>query len=280
LALRTKILGTACAIALTGFVVSPAMADASNFSAVLNADYAHTSVDGAHANTWNFSGTGALDTNILWNMSLQGELGYSSATFGDEGEGFHSSDLYWNLSPFWRTDWGRVGAVFGENAHDYYGDFTPHTMNYGAYAEWYLSPNLTLAIKGGGWTEEYYSGISNNSDGYVGGEAVWYVMPDIALTGTIDYTGYPNDYFFSDGESFSETDYGIKAEWLVSETTPISIYASWVNQHVDHETANTWTIGLKLYLNQGDASTLVDRQRSGSSEWNTSFSPVVDNIAF
>ncbi len=278
MALRTKILGTACALALGSFVASPALADASNFSAVVNADYAHTSGDGIQDNSWNFSGIGAFDTDILWNMSFQGQLGYTSTSFRFDGdEGIHGSDLYYNLSPFWRTDWGRVGAVFGVNAHDYYSEYSPHTMNYGGYAEWYAMPQLTLAIKAGGWTTDYYESF-NSSDAYVGGEAIWYVIPDVALTGTIDYTAYPKDSFESDGRSFSETDYGLKAEWLVSETTPVSVYGSWVNSHLDHESINTWSLGVKLYLNQGDATTLVDRQRSGSSEWNTSFRPVADSV--
>ena len=275
-ALRTTILGTACALALGSLAAGPAMADVSNFSAAAGVGYEHASVSGFHANDWTFMGTAAVDTDWLHNMSVQGDINYQSVADHYDGDGgVHVSDLSLSISPFWRMPWGRIGAVVGLNDYDYYGALNERFVNFGGYAEWYVCPNVTLAVKGGGWTAEYYS--SNQGSGYVGGQATWYAMPDLAITGTVDYTGYPHNY-----GSSNETNYGVMAEWLVSESTPISVYAGWNGTSVSHssDTVSTWMVGLKVYTDQNGASTLVDRQRSGSSTWATRFNPLLPLVDF
>jgi hypothetical protein len=253
------------------------MADVSNFSTVLGAGYSNTHVSDfdVSANDWTFFGAAAIDTDVLHNMSVQGDLGYQSITNRIEHDGgFHVTSVAGEISPFWKMDWGRLGAVAGFNREDYYGAESFNTEHYGVYGEWYVLPELTLSAKGGGYNVDYYG--EHESSGYVGGRATWYAMPDLALNGNIDYTDLTH--------GSSETDYGITAEWLVSETTPISIYGGWegssIHNYIDDvsPTGNTWLVGVKWYTNTNGATTLVDRQRSGSTMWNTSFDPKVLDV--
>jgi hypothetical protein len=263
-----------------GLIASPAFADVSNFTSVWGAGYSNTSGDGlSHANDWSFVGSVAVDTDWLHNMSVQGDASYQSLTLrysgdGDDG-GEHTGDWSLAISPFWRMDWGRFGVNLGAQKYTYNGYYVydngaTSSENAGLFAEWYLGPNLTLAGKGGWWEgdeRDYYGDTYHDNGGYVGGQAIWYAMPDLAVTGTIDYVGYKGGY--------NETNYGATAEWLVSETTPISIYGGWMGTSFSHGggSVNTWLVGVKVYTDQNGSSTLVDRQRSGSSTWDTKFNP-------
>ncbi|MGH7488840.1 MAG: hypothetical protein ACREMY_25045, partial [bacterium] len=71
------------------------------------------------------------------------------------------------------------------------------------------------------------------------------------------------------------TDFGIEAEFLVSETFPVSIYGGYmytdasISENVnnpyltgDDWTTNTFYIGLRLYM--GGAGTLMEHHRNGN----------------
>jgi hypothetical protein len=124
----------------------------------------------------------------------------------------------------------------------------------GGAGQWFANRWLTATLGGGA-----FAGAS--SGGYVNGDLKGYVCPDAALDGFVDYQS------FTGGGHL--TDYGLHAEYLPFEHMPISIGATY--DHIEAGTAkgksggtDTWWIGLKLYLNDNDASTLEDRQRTGT----------------
>jgi len=137
------------------------------------------------------------------------------------------------------------GVLSGAYAHDDSGEDI-----------WGGKAALTIPL-GGDWGIEpdgtyHNTSGSGSSGGYVGGQGSWYVTPDIALSGDVDYIDVA-------GNATSET---IKAEWLFASSLPLSLYGGY--QHVDSVgSANVWFIGLKFYGGDGGA-TLVDHQREGS----------------
>jgi len=122
---------------------------------------------------------------------------------------------------------------------------------------------LTIAAKGGGNTigVSGIGGSGSDTGGYAGGMLQWYVVPNVSLSGAVDYVE------FTGVNSTSET---VKLEWLFSQTMPVSIYGGY--EHADLNASSFgnlgsgdfFFVGIKLYMNGSGAGTLVDRQRSGS----------------
>ena len=204
----------------------------------------------AYASYSNITNSGGGD---IWGVGGALE-GMFSNHWGAQVDGaYHSesgggSDI-WSIggSVFWASMQGRFGATV--DYHDLGGgaNFTA----YGAGAEFYAGPNFTIAAHGGG-----ESG-SGQSGGYVGGQAEWYVIPNLALSGSVDYLDV--------GPGI--TSESIQAEWLFSNSMPLSLYGGY--QHVDLNSgpgsqADIVFVGVKLYFNGNGAATLVDRQRKGS----------------
>jgi hypothetical protein len=159
------------------------------------------------------------------------------------------------LAPVWYTEFWRFGPAVGFQTSDTSG-FTTDTWNYGAFAEAVLSPVFTASARGGWFS------ISHGSDGYyLGGGLRAFVIPDLLLNGAVDYTHY--DAF---GGS-DETDYTLGAEYLISRTTPISIYGGYVRSEFGHGfSSDTWFLGIKLYDNQPTGlgvDSLAYRQHTG-----------------
>jgi hypothetical protein len=255
--LRATILASAGALALAAFTVGAAQAAApADFAGVLSADYGHLDANngGGSGNSWGINGSGEFG---LGGSGFAGEIdgGYRNLS----GGGLHANDWSIDGSVFWHMTHGRLGAVVGYNSVDVSGGGTGHLTNYGGFGEWFAGSNVNLGLKAGGFTG------SNHTDGdYLGAAATFYAMPDLAITGAYDYTHVQH---FG-----NENDWTIKGEWLVSEKTPVSLFAGYTNSHITGgDSANIWFIGVKLYTNGDGSSTLVDRQRNGAATWGTSF---------
>lgn len=254
---RTAILGAASAVAM--IAVSASAALAGNFSGTLTGDYAHIDGSGSDANLWGVSGAGVFNLDGPWNIGLH--VDYSNL----DGSGFNTDTWSFGGNTFYRGDNGRLGVAVGYSSSDT-GFGTFHVTNYGVGGEWWANKMWTFAAKGGG-----FSGSGSLDGYYLGGQVIGYVCPNVGISGTVDYA------HLSGG--LSETDYGVKAEWLVSESTPISVWGGYTgtdfNGFGSTGTVNTWTIGLTFYTNGDSAATsLVDRQRSGTLGWAGNFSPL------
>jgi len=115
-----------------------------------------------------------------------------------------------------------------------------------------------VCLKGGGtdgkWNVNGF-GNGSSSGGYVGGELTGYAMPNLAIKGDIDYLDVGGGHI---------TNYGVNAEYLFSETNPISVFGGYTRTDFSNGAGHgdTWMIGLKFYTD-GPAN-LVTHQRTGT----------------
>jgi hypothetical protein len=254
-----KFLTIAGVAALGAMTAVPAMAAAPvGFAGSFSGDYAHTSVSngGGDANAWGFNGSGAFG---FGNMDLGGQLDFGYHSW--DVSGVSSNVNIWNVggSLFWAPMMGRFGGTFSYNSASV-GGGDVHFYNYGAIGEYYLSDAFTIAGRAGGWSLDVSPGSFSDSGGYVGGAFTGYVIPDLAIQGSLDYIGGIG--FF--GSSANVTNLGVLAEYLFSESTPISGYVSYTYTDVSCNGcghASTWGLGLKFYTTQGP---LVQTHRNGT----------------
>ncbi len=263
MSLRSTILGTACVVAVAA-LSGPAFADmGGGFSGTLQGQYSNINANigggSGNANSWGGAGSGAFDTG--WGgLKLQVDGGYQGVSLSGSGA---IDD--WNVdgAAFWQGHQGRIGGTVGYNGISGSG-LSGNATNYGGFAEWYAAPMFTVGVKGGGASlSGGFGGFSASTTAtYVGGEAVFYVMPNLALNANIDYLS------ISGGNL---TSYGGTAEWLVSESTPISVYGGYTYSDLSNGAGHvsTWMVGLKFYCNGNGAATLADRQRTGNANWGT-----------
>jgi hypothetical protein len=255
---RTAILGAVSALALSAVSATAALA-MDNFSGTVTGTYANLNGGGANANIWGISGSGAFDIDSDWAIGL--DAGYQNLN----GSGANVNN--WNISgnAFYRAPQGRVGAVIGYQSTDG-GGASFHLTNYGVGGDWFAGKMWTLSAKGGA-----FDGSFSISGYYLGAGATAYLMPDLALSATYDYAHL--DHGFG-----HEGDWTAQAEWLVSESTPISVYGGYQssNLHVfGTQSFDTWFIGVRWHCNGDSSMTLVDRQRNSTLGWTGSFSPLL-----
>lgn len=154
----------------------------------------------------------------------------------------------------------RLGATLGGHAFD-----TPArrsgTLNYGLYGVWFPSDSVTLSVKAGA-----FSGHARGD--YTGGAAYWYVKPDFAFFGSLDWSRYRR--------GFREADWTASAQLLPSHRLPLSVIAGYtrsrfngaINLHAD-----TAFVALRFFYNRSGKTTLVGRERTGAVGWPASFGP-------
>lgn len=225
-------------------------------SAVLSADYANFDAKNAgNANSYGVSAAATVPLN-LYQSHAELDGGYHHLS----GNG--SNRDQWNTagSLYWAPGAGRLGATVGyqQFGNGGVGDVT----NYGGFAEWWANNHLTLAAKAGG-----FSGNRVSDGYYAGGAATGYLQPNFALKAAVDYTHV--------NHLTKETDYTASGEWLVSEEVPVSVYAGYTHATYSNGAGhmNVVFAGLRFYTDGSGATTLVDRQRSGTLGWDASFSP-------
>ena len=271
--MKKNILLASVCTAIAGAVpFSPAMADAPvGFAGTLSGMYSTSQLKGAgadsSANSYGINGSGAFGFGIPdFAAQIDGSYGH----IGTHG---NDADL-WGIggSVFWANALGRAGGTITYNKTTLLGSasgFDFDNTTYGIFGEYYINDMLTVGGKGGWFkvSDNFSSGCggegsscSDSADGnYIGGILTGYVMPDVALSGAIDYLSFDNGHI---------TSYSVGGEYLFSEMLPVSGFISWTNTQISdggpHE--NTWMFGLKYYFND-NGSTLKDRQRNGTLGW-------------
>ena len=250
---RTTLLGGVCALALSAIPFTSAMAAAPMpFAGTFSGDYSNLSCSGcSNANVWGLNGAGAF--------------GFGSAPVGAEvTAGYHnlsgggtSGDM-WNIggSVYWAPAFGRVGGTVNYNSLTSSG-FNPTFTTYGGFGEFFAGNVITVGVKAGGLSG---GGDASGTGAYVGGALTGYVIPNLAVMGNIDY--------MEDNSGFHITNYGINAEFQVSEMVPLAIYGGYTNTHFSGggPSVNQWTIGVRFYLSP-TPMTLVEHHRNGTLGW-------------
>jgi hypothetical protein len=251
-----KVLLTASALALFS---APALADDVNFAGTLTGQYSHIGLDNLpDAEVWGLDGAGVVG---LGDTGLNAELdvGYNHLTVAHG----HAND--WNIggSLFWKGDQGRVGANVNYTHVDVYG-LDAHTTNYGAFGEYYADDMFTFSGRAGGF--------GGDIDGaFVGGGVTGYVFPDFAASVGL--------YYNHINHAANETDISLNGEYLLSEEIPVSAFLGYTHSSLTNGGGNADTVfvGIRLYTNS-TGTTLVERQRNGTTGTLTNFGPLGLNL--
>lgn len=235
----------------------------------LGFDYTHFSPSaGNNGDQWGVTGSGLFPLTSGFAINL--DAGYHNVS----SKGFDLDS--WNIagSLAWQLDKWRFGPSLGYQSNSASG-YSTDTYNYGAYADYFVTPRFTLSGKGGGFSSSPGSGGY-----YLGGQIKGYITPNFLIGGRVDAT-----HFSAYGGS-DEDDYGIFSEYLFWDDEdeddddcwwpPTSIYGGYVYSDFSpgHFHVDTVFVGIKLYTDGTGADTLVDRQRTGSLDWSSSFAPL------
>ncbi|HVZ69889.1 MAG TPA: hypothetical protein VG891_10525 [Rhizomicrobium sp.] len=247
-----KAILTASALALFS---APALADDLDFAGTLTGQYSHIGLDNLpDAEVWGVNGAGAVG---LGDTGLNAELdaGYNHLTVAHA----HAND--WNIggSLFWKGAEGRVGVNVNYTQANAYG-LTADTTNYGGFGEYYANDMFTFSAKAGGF--------SGDIDGaFVAGGVTGYVFPDFAASLGVSYNHIDN--------ALNETGVSLNGEYLLSEEIPVSAFVGYTYSSLSNGggNANTVFVGLRLYTNS-TGTTLVERQRNGTTAALTAFGPL------
>lgn len=251
--LRSLLAGSAAAVILA---TSAQAESPTTLVGTLSGDYSNSrySGGGGNADTWGLNAAGAFGLGM---NDIAAEVDGSWHSFSSNGVDANIWGIGGNV--FWAPGNGRFGPSVSYTSINFSGaasGLDAHATTYGLFGEFFVSDAFTIGVKGGG-TDGKASlngvGSSSGSGGYVGGELTGYAMPDLAIKGTIDYLDVSGSHV---------TSYGVGAEYLVSETTPFSIFGGYTRGdlsggagHVDN-----WFIGVKYYT--GGGGSLVTQNRS------------------
>jgi hypothetical protein len=266
-------MGAACAAAVVVFACGSAMAAPAPPpapQATISGDYSYLSTN-VSRNINSFGGAISGVTPLgSSDFSLQGDGAYHYLTTS----GVNLNDYEADGALSWRNSVFRVGAAVaysGFQSNNSGAHVNLNFVSYGVYGEWFANDSFTVGVKGGGATASGGGGgigFGSTTLGYAGAEAVGYATPDVAISGSVDYLG---------GNGGNLTTAGAKVEWLVSRTTPISVFAAYTYDDLSGVTANIFSVGAKWYIGGGSTS-LVDHQRNGVDDWGPQ--PSARNVNF
>jgi hypothetical protein len=271
--MRNHLLAAASAVVLSAIGFGAAMADPAPASpgyaivpqAVIGGNYSYIDLNhGGSANSFGGDAGGIVPFGGGFSGQIQG--GYHAIDANHGGGTLNAYNIGGDAA--WSSDMGRIGlnvAYAGDSTHGVNAGVT----NYGVFGEYYFNDQFTAGLRGGGATLSGsgalggLSGSGSTTGGYVGGEVVGYLMPDLDLQGHVQYVGFKQG---------NQTSAGVLGEWLFSESLPIS---GWVGyDYADlsgggaHLTSNTVSVGVNFYIG-GDGS-LLQRRRSGVDGWGPS----------
>jgi hypothetical protein len=255
---RTTILGTASIVAMALAAGPAAAAPLTAWALSANTSF---SLDDANSggDTWKgwlLGASAAGPINGIDGLAVQVDGNYTHNWAN------HQSFEQWNLggSVFWAGMENRVGINVNYDTVTHTGTLT----NGGVFGEQYFG-NFTGMAKGG-WLSTSGSAIGGHGN-YLGGALSGYFVPDLAITGSIDWsqivTGFGSTTFGHRG--INTVQYGIGAEWLFTEDYGVSIYGGYTYDQVhafgfkDHD--NVWHVGFRWYTGGGS---LIDHHRNGN----------------
>jgi len=260
--MRNFTLTAACAAAFGVFAAGSAYAASPADYAVttqgtLGVDYSYTSVDHASANTWG----GSAAAIVPFGGAFSGQIDGAFHNVEPNGGGNYND---WNVggAAAWSFGKGRLGVNAAYTGLGFDG-LNLDAVNYGVYGEYYVDSRITAGLRGGGLTlnENAFGFHGSETGGYVGGEAVGYVIPDLMLQGQVEYAAISH---------ISQTTVGVNAEYLVSRQIPVSVSAGYEYDNLgiygENVDGNTVKVGVKFYFG-GHGAPLVVRQRTGVDSW-------------
>nr|WP_314528832.1 outer membrane beta-barrel protein [uncultured Brevundimonas sp.] len=191
------------------------------------------------ADIWSVDGTVALPARD-WTVTLSGAVDHAKA-FGEEDT---SGAAAAHLTKLWTSD-VRAGGFVAAN-----GIGTGDTVwTVGAEAQKYLAGSTLTGMVA--WTDADAGDIWT-----VGGDAAFYVMPNLRLNAGVAY----NNVDVNGGSSVDAWTYGVGAEYQF-ENTPFSVGAAYTRADLDSTDVDTWSLGLRYSFGGG----LQARDRAGAN---------------
>lgn len=300
----TKLLGTVSILAT--LAASPAAAQVTGFAGFVDLSYAHSSQDNDNdffgntdtigRNAFTVGAGIAFPVDEIGGLAWQLDGNYSSQTGDDVTLCLDPSDLdtcfesgssriVWNFggSFFLAYAGSRTGININYETMTDFGSVT----NGGLFTEWYLG-NFTVAAKGGWlWSGGTPSGGRGN---YLGANVAGYFGPNFAVGGSVTWADLISGSTFQGGgiipptcfgptcgrRDFTETNFTIDAEFLVSATFPLSVFGGYTftdfkqgenisNPFLVNEmdsNSNTVFIGVRYYM--GGMGSLMELHRTGN----------------
>lgn len=260
---RNAILMTVSALAMLS---APAFADDVDFAGALTGVYSHIGSDLPDINSWGVNGAAKLGI-VDSGFNVEIDLGHNHASVA----GISSNQ--WNVGGalFYKAEEFRSGINLNY-AEAKAAGIKGHVINYGAFGEYFASDMFTLGLKAGGFGGAL-GGFGVSAHGlYVGAGVTGYVMPNLGLSASLNFTNV--------NSLFQETDLGVQGEYLISEEIPVSGFAGYTYSDISNGGGNAHTVfvGLRLYTNTVGGTTLVERQRNGTVSSVVGFGPLGFNL--
>lgn len=236
--MKTLFLASAAAAAL---FAAPALAQDAVGSVGLT--YSNPSVeiagDDFDADVWTVDGTVAIPANN-WTVTFNGAIDYAKAYGEDDTTGAAAAHLTTLVAGDVRVGGFVAGNGIGS------GD-TVYTV--GAEAQKYLAGSTLTGVVA------YTSADDLDADIWtVGGDAAFYVMPNLRLNAGVSYNNV--DAQFSDVDAWT---YGVGGEYEFTGT-PFSVAAGYTRADIDSIDVDTWSLGLRYSFGGG----LQARDRAGA----------------
>ena len=258
---RTTMMGTACVLAAAALTAGPAAAGTlTDFAGVVNTSYLNSDNSASGSETlksWLIGGSAAMPLSTLDGLNAQLDASY----IHNWADHFSREDWNFGGSAFWANMDSRIGINGSYTNYNEVG----HITTGGLLAEYYFGP-ITVMAKGG-WLWGGGSGLGGHGN-YLGGAAVGYVIPDVSITGGVEWA----DLVTGQGcqicgrSDARDTAFEVIAEWLFSEDFGVSGYVGYTyqDQKFSGFTSthnNVWLVGLRWYMGGGS---LMDHHRNGN----------------
>ncbi|MBD3836509.1 porin [Brevundimonas sp.] len=236
--MKTLFLASAAAAAL---FAAPALAQDAIGSVGLT--YSNPSIEIAgedfDADVWTVDGTVAIPANN-WTVTFNGAIDYAKAYGEDDTTGAAAAHLTTMVAGDVRVGGFVAGNGIGS------GD-TVYTV--GAEAQKYLAGSTLTGVVA------YTSADDLDADIWtVGGDAAFYVMPNLRLNAGVSYNNV--DAQFGDIDAWT---YGVGGEYEFTGT-PFSVAAGYTRADIDSIDVDTWSLGLRYSFGGG----LQARDRAGA----------------
>ncbi|WP_288759253.1 porin [uncultured Brevundimonas sp.] len=236
--MKTLFLASAAAAAL---FAAPALAQDAVGSVGLT--YSNPSVeiagDDFDADVWAVDGTVAIPANN-WTVTFNGAIDYAKAYGEDDTTGAAAAHLTTLVAGDVRVGGFVAGNGIGS------GD-TVYTV--GAEAQKYLAGSTLTGVVA------YTSADDLDADIWtVGGDAAFYVMPNLRLNAGVSYNNV--DAQLGDVDAWT---YGVGGEYEFTGT-PFSVAAGYTRADIDSIDVDTWSLGLRYSFGGG----LQARDRAGA----------------
>jgi hypothetical protein len=258
---RTRLLGTVCVLAAAFMAGPAAAASLTDWTGIVVTDYMHNTTNfDLTDNMWRLGGSAAGPLGVP-DLNVQVDGSYMHH-WGDACSGgncnFSAEEWLFGGSAFWAGMDGRFGINVQYNTITHGG----HITNGGVFGEYYFG-NITVDGKAG-WLSSGGNGIGGGHGNYIGGDAVFYALPDLAVTGSIHYadriTGFGCQVCGRTDINYLA--YAISAEYLLP-FFPVSISGTFAYTQFEKDVGHATTFGVRLTWYPG-APSLIDAHRNGT----------------